>query len=121
MSELLCFIRVYTNKTKGNKFAKCVTTPDILIQDFKNPDKDVKECLNKGFDPLALPAPNKCWTIKPCQGEPTIPLREGVYKIDFTEGWEDTREEMVQKGIIRVKGVTFTFVKDFESDSVDHK
>ena len=121
MSELLCFVRVYTNKTKGNKFAKCTTTPDILLQSFKDPDKDVKECLNKGFDPLALPKPNISWDIKPCQGEPTIPLREGVYTIAFSEGWADNRENMVSKGIIRVKGVAFTFVKDFKTSPVDRK
>ena len=118
MAELLCFIRTYTNKTKGNKFAVCETTPEIIAKARKDVNQDLCDVLSKKFDETnELHSPNKNWHVKPCQGEPTIPLKEGVYNVVFNDAWHDTREGMVAKDIIRIKGgVEFRFIKEFKND-----
>lgn len=116
MAELLCFIRTYTNKTKGNKFAKCDTTPNVIAKARMDVDQDLCDILSSKFDEFNdLHAPNKNWHVKPCQGETTIPLKDGVYTVVFREVWHDTREGMVEKDILRIKGdVAFHFIKAFD-------
>lgn len=101
---IYAYCKKFTSKTNGNVFYSLSVKGEKIIEEAKKIEEDTKIYKNINKDDY--------YNIR-LVGV-IAPSKEGVYKIDFVEGWRDVREGFKDKKIYRIKNPSLSFYKSFE-------